>query len=227
MVQKSIEISGIKITVIYKNIKRVNLSVLPPVGNVKMSVPLNTTDEKIHGFVACNLSKIRKWIKDFKNQARESKRELVNGESHYFAGRRYLLRIIESKNNYVEIARKTYLDIHVTDINNEELKTKTLDAWYRVQLTEFLNELIEKWSIVLNITKPNFSIRKMKTKWASVRSSITFNLDLSKKDYKCIEYMVLNMLSEKRQDIMDRYMPTWQSINKELNQSMLSHEDWA
>ena len=94
-----ITVSDITIDVERKDIKNMHLGVYPPSGRVRVSTPLNIDDEAVRLFIISKLSWIRKQQRLFKEQARQTEREYVSGESHYLWGERYLLNVIYQKRN--------------------------------------------------------------------------------------------------------------------------------
>ncbi len=94
---RQITVRNIKIDVIKKDIKNLHLAVYPPTGRVRIATPLETDEEQIRLFAVSKINWIKKYRKKFAEQKRETKREYVSGESHYFEGRRYLLNIIYQK----------------------------------------------------------------------------------------------------------------------------------
>jgi len=90
-----IKISNILIDVTRKNIKNMRLTVIPPRGKVRISVPLYANDEEVHLFAISKLSWIKHHQNKFKEQERETKRCFVSNESHYIFGRPYLLDVVE------------------------------------------------------------------------------------------------------------------------------------
>ena len=92
-----ISVRGIPVTVVRKQIKNLHLSVYPPEGQVRVSAPLRLDDDAIRLAVISRLGWIRRKRAEFERQDRQSRREFVSGESHYFEGRRYRLDVIESR----------------------------------------------------------------------------------------------------------------------------------
>ena len=88
---KKIAFSNIEIDVIRKDIKNMHLAVYPPKGRIRLSAPNKTDDEILRLFAISKLSWIKKNINNFKEQARETERDYVSGESHYFMGKRLLM----------------------------------------------------------------------------------------------------------------------------------------
>jgi predicted metal-dependent hydrolase len=87
--ENRIVVSDINIEVQKKNIKNIHLSVLPPDGKVRISVPVSAKEETIRLFAISKIGWIKKQIDKFQNQQRQTEREYVSGESHYVWGRRY------------------------------------------------------------------------------------------------------------------------------------------
>ena len=91
-----IEIRGIEVEIVRKDIKHLHLGVYPPEGRVRVAAPLRLDDDAVRLAVISRLAWIRRKRAEFQGQDRQSRREFVSGESHYFEGRRYRLDVIES-----------------------------------------------------------------------------------------------------------------------------------
>src|SRR5699024_11299358 len=89
-----IKLGNIKIEVEQKDIKNLHLSVYPPNGAVRISAPKRMELDTIRVFALNKLQWIKQQQETFKSQKRESQRDYVTKESHYFLGKRYLLNII-------------------------------------------------------------------------------------------------------------------------------------
>src|SRR4051812_39437062 len=92
-----IVVDGVEATVVRKDIKNLHLGVYPPDGRVRIAVPLLTSDAAVHAALVGKLPWIRRQQAVFKRQARESVRHIVSGESHWYLGRRYRLRVVEER----------------------------------------------------------------------------------------------------------------------------------
>ena len=93
--QHQITVSGVQVHVFRKAIKNLHLGVYPPNGRVRVATPLRVSDEAVRLAVIGKLGWIKRQRSKFEAQTRQSRREMVSGESHYFLGRRYRLRVIE------------------------------------------------------------------------------------------------------------------------------------
>ena len=90
-----LDLSGIPVEVVRKDIKNVHLSVYPPTGAVRISAPLRMNLDTIRVFAISKLAWIRQQQKQIAAQERETPREFLERESHYVWGRRNLLKLLE------------------------------------------------------------------------------------------------------------------------------------
>ena len=81
---ETLQIANLNIDVIRKDIKNIHLAVYPPMGRVRVAVPLRVTDEALRLFAISKISWIKKNQRKFLSQDRQSPREYITGESHYF-----------------------------------------------------------------------------------------------------------------------------------------------
>lgn len=235
----SFQVRGIRVEVVRKDIKNLHLGVYPPAGRVRVAVPLVVADEAVRLAVIDKLAWIRRQKAKFAEQPRQSQREMVNGESHYFWGKRYRLRVHEvDAPARVAVRGIASLDLFVrpgaTALQREEL----LQGWYRQQLKARVPILLAKWQPVLGVQVGHWGIKKMKTKWGSCNIAaqrIWLNLELAKKPAMCLEYVVVHELvhllershSERFTALMDGWMPDWRNRRAVLNSGVLAHEVWA
>ena len=93
----TIQLGDLAIEVELKDIKNIHLSVFPPMGRVHISAPERMDLDTIRVFAIAKLKWIRKQQEAFKKQQRETPREYLTRESHYFLGKRYLLKVVEKE----------------------------------------------------------------------------------------------------------------------------------
>jgi predicted metal-dependent hydrolase len=234
-----ITISGLTVEVVRKAIKNLHLGVYPPHGRVRVAAPLAVSDDAVRLAVIGKLGWIKRQRAKFEAQPRQSQREMVNGESHYFLGQRYRLRITEQQGaGKVVLRNKAIIDLHVRPDVSAEQRELVLQKWYREQLKSLIPQLLDKWQPVLGVQAAAWGIRKMKTKWGSCNIDarrIWLNLELAKKPVQCLEYIVVHELvhllerhhNERFTGLMDGAMPTWRGCRDELNSTMLGHEVWG
>lgn len=225
--------------VLRKDIKNLHLGVYPPHGRVRVAAPLVVSDDAVRLAVINKLGWIKRQKARFSEQSRQSQREMVNGESHYFLGRRYRLRVHE-QDGPAKIALHgiASIDLFVRPDASLKQRETALLRWYREQLKAVIPPLMEKWQPVIGVVVADWGIKKMKTKWGGCNTKarrIWLNLELAKKPVHCLEYIIVHELVhllERKHNarfiiMMDQFMPKWQSYRKELNRSVLSHEKWS
>lgn len=233
-----IEVSGIPVDIHRKAIKNLHVGVYPPNGKVRVAAPPHLDDEAVRLAIISRLSWIRSKQQDFARQERQSSREMVTGESHYFEGRRYRLDMVERLGNpRVRVVNHTTLELKAPPDIGREGRQQILDRWYRRQLKARIPELLSCWETVVGVEVAECRVKKMKTKWGSCAIQarrIWLNLELMKKSPRCLEYILVHemvhLLERHHNDrfrvLMDQYMPDWRLRRDELNQSPLVNEDW-
>lgn len=233
-----ISLAGIDIEVVRKDIKNLHLGVYPPNGRVRVAAPLVLSDEAVRLAVIDKLGWIKRQQAKFAAQPRQSRREMVNGESHYFLGRRYRLRVHEQDGpTKVDLRGIASLDLYVRPGTGTEQREAILSRWHRQQLKALIPPLLEKWQPVLGVEVAGWGIKKMKTKWGTCNAAakrIWLNLELAKKPEPCIEYIVVHELVhllERHHDdrftaLLDTHLPDWRQRRELLDSLPLGHEDW-
>lgn len=236
---KRMSVSGIAVEVVRKDIKNLHLGVYPPMGRVRVAAPLVVNDEAVRLAVIDKLGWIKRQRAQFAKQPRQSEREMVNGESHYFLGRRYRLRVHEQDAPArVTLRGVASMDLFVRPGATVDKREAVLLDWHRASLRSVIAELLAHWQPKLGVQVAGWGIKKMKTKWGScnVRSRrIWLNLELAKKPVQCLEYIVVHELvhllernhTERFTLLMDRHLPDWRMRREVLNSSPLGHETWV
>jgi predicted metal-dependent hydrolase len=232
-----IKLGDIDIEVTLKAIKNVHLSVYPPYGKVKVAAPSRMSIENIKIYTISKLGWIKEQQKKFKSQIRESKREYLTKESHYYLGQRYMLKINEINSAPSVILRHKTIELYIRPQTSKLKMHLVLEDWYRSELKLIIQELITKWEKKIGVKSESFGIRKMKTKWGSCNTdtkSVLLNLELAKKPYQCIEYIVVHelvhLLERRHNDrfitLMNRFLPEWKQLKNDLNRLPISHFEW-
>jgi len=194
--------------------------------------------DTIRIYAISKLSWIRKQQQKFLTQVREAPREYLNKEGHYFLGKRYLLKIIEHNAPPVVKVKHSTIELYVRPNTNIQKRQVIMDEWYRQQLKELALPIIKKWKKVMNVSINELAVKKMKTKWGTCNREakrIWLNLELTKKPFHCIEYIIvhelLHLIERKHNDKfiahMNNYLPEWKHFKNELNQLPVSHVEWT
>lgn len=234
-----ITVSGLPVEIVRKAIKNLHLGVYPPNGRVRVAAPVRVHDAAVRLAVISRLAWIRRQRRRFHSQERQSAREYVSRESHYFLGRRYLLNVIEDDGpSQVSRRGNKILEVRVPKGASRHRREQILLACYRKNLKALILPLIEKWEAKIGVKVESWGVRRMKTKWGSCNSAarrIWLNLELAKKPIHCLEYILLHEmvhLTERHHNdrftmLMDQFLPSWRQRRDELNHSPLAHETWS
>jgi predicted metal-dependent hydrolase len=236
--RRQISIRGLPVEVVRKAIKNLHLGVYPPHGRVRVAAPLAVTDEAVRLAVIGKLGWVRRQRARFEDQPRQSKREMVSGESHYFLGQRSRLNVVvQSGPARVAIRNKRTIHLFVREGSDTAQRERVLLAWYRQQLKALIPPLIAQWEAAMGASVAEWGVKQMKTKWGACNIEarrIWLNLELAKKPVQCLEYIVVHemvhLLERHHNDrftkLMDSFMPQWRLHRAELNRAPLGHATW-
>ncbi len=234
---KAIIVNGLSVDVTRKRIKNLHLRVCPPHGEVRVTIPLALSDDAIHSLIMSRFDWIQRQQEKFKDYAPAAPQEMVSGESHYFCGLPYILKVIHARGagslvlcDSPVIEART-LNMYVREKSTKAYRKKILQAWYKEQMLSAVPPLLEKWQTILEVRTSDWGVKKMKSKWGSChtrRKNIWLNLDLIKTAPACLEYVVLHELvhllepshNKRFKSLMDVYMPDWRSRKTELNKTI-------
>ena len=232
-------VSGLPVLVVRKAIKNLHLGVYPPHGRVRVAAPLAMNDDAVRLAVIGKLGWIKRQQAKFEAQPRQSEREMVSGESHYFLGQRYRLRVIEDhRTAKVELRSNAAIDLYVRPQTNAREREQVLQRWYRRQLKAMIPPLLEEWQPIVGVQVADWGIKKMKTKWGSCNKEarrIWLNLELAKKPQQCLEYIVVHEMvhllerhhNDRFMELIEQHLPSWRIRREELNHGPLAHEEWS
>lgn len=202
---------------------------------MRVAAPLAVDDEAVRLAVVNKLAWIKRQRVRFQAQPRQSVRRMVSGESHYFLGQRYRLRVVEEGGAArLTLRGKATMLLNVPADSTLEKRQEILQDFYRTELKKLVPELLDKWQPVLGVKVNDWGIRRMKTKWGSCNIEarrIWLNLELAKKPVQCLEYIIVHELThllerhhnERFVQLLDQHLPQWRMLREELNGSVLAN----
>ncbi|NEX19768.1 M48 family metallopeptidase [Thiorhodococcus mannitoliphagus] len=233
-----LDVAGIRVEVVRKDIKNLHLGVYPPVGRVRVAAPLVLTDEAVRLAIIDKLGWIKRQQLRFAEQPRQSVREMVSGETHYVFGQPCRLQIhIQNEPPKVMLRGNDWLDLCVRPDTDARRRESILLDWYRERLRERIPPLLDRWQAALGVEASEWRIKKMKTRWGSCSIAVRriwLNLELAKKPPQCLEYILVHELAhllerhhnERFIALLDAHLPSWRQSRDILNQMPLGHEEW-
>jgi predicted metal-dependent hydrolase len=223
-----IKIGDLTVEVDRKDIKNAHLGVYPPNGRIRVATPLAMSNDSVRLLVISKINWVKKQIKAFAHQERETKREYLSGESHYFFGKRYLLDVIQTNGRSTVAISGNYIQLFINGESTREQRLAIMEEWYRTELKKEASKFIENWQTNLGLSDIDWEIRKMKTQWGSCLpelKKIILNSELAKQPYHSLEYVIVHELlhfkvSEHNDNffsLLDKKIPNWRSLKEELN----------
>jgi predicted metal-dependent hydrolase len=234
----NVQIGSLTLQLNRKAIKNLHISVLPPDGRIRVSAPEQMTDTAIRMAVISRIPWIKRQQRDFASQPRQSEREMLSGECHYLWGKRHRLHVIERTGRHeVKVSGgKIHLFVNAgTSVENRKL---VLTAFYRIQLKARIEKLIPDWTKRMAVEVSEWNVKQMKTKWGSCNTGskrIWLNLELAKKNYECLEYILVHELvhllernhNDRFRAHMDKFLPNWREHRDLLKNTPLAFDTWT
>ena len=223
------QVGNLAIEVVKKDIKHLHLRVYPPDGRVRITAPRRLDEATIREFATAKLDWIEQSQAKLRARPQPSPQLYVSGESHYFQGDRYLLKVIyHAAPPKVVICNQTELKLYVRHGSIQEQREQVLTKWYRQQLKAQIPPLIAKWERVIGVKIDDWGVKKMKTRWGTCNTRakrIWLNLELIKYSPQLLEYVVVHELvhllernhGDRFQAYMTKFIPNWRSYDDELN----------
>ncbi len=232
-------VEGIDIALTRKsNLKNLYIRINPPDGHVTASVPASMSVDEVKAFVIQKWPQILKAREKFRAQPRQTKREYVSGETCYLWGNPLMLRVFYGGKCRVELFREV-IDMHVPEGAAPEKRKSILTEWYRRELKRVVPTLMDDCCKRVGVSISGWAVRNMRTRWGSCNITdrkILLNLQLVKKPYRCLEYVVIHELvhlleknhTHRFTRLVAQYCPHWREIKTLLNSMPLDYvEDWT
>lgn len=161
-------------------------------------------------------------------QAQVLDRRYVSGETVFYLGRRYVLKVIQSDTLCETKLLGGRLNVTIDNVEAEAVKA-ALNDWYRTRSLDVFARRLAVISERLSWVReePSWSIREMKKQWGSCSpsGSVLLNPHLVKAPTRCIDYVILHELchleehnhSSRFYMLMGKAMPDWESVKARLD----------
>ena len=201
-----------------------------PDASIQVDAPEGESFSKISKAVL----KRARWIKNHVLQARAQRehvlpRSYISGESHFYLGRRYQLKVSDVKGaeSRVKMWRGRLL-VYAEGRSSDAVKKQLYD-WYRKRaLKVFERRLLALGERVLWLSEvPPLRLRKMRKQWGSCspQGTIVLNPHLVKAPRDCVDYVIAHELCHlKEHNHSPRYyrllrevMPGWEPVKARLD----------
>ncbi len=160
-------------------------------------------------------------------------KQYVSGESHYYLGRQYRLKVLKGKKAEVKLIGR-FLKVWVPDKADTAKIAERVELWYRQHARRIFLQRSGSCFRKLHDPKlafPEVKMRKMKQRWGSCSrpDAILLNPELIKAPLYCVEYVIMHELCHlKYQEhsprffrLLQRCMPDWQRRKQRLESAIL------
>lgn len=213
--------------------KSFKISVLPDL-SVGVSAPSQLSIDNILSRVKQRGSWIIKQMDYFKLfLPKQPPRQYVNGETHCYLGRQYLLKVEKGKIQDIKLKGK-FIIVRQGNIQKTKVKER-LYEWYRLRarcVFESILERCQKRVQKYGIECPSVEIRTMKSRWGSctpAKGKICLNTELVKAPSHCIEYVIMHELchlkyrnhNKQFYNFLTLVMPDWQKRKDRLEKVLI------
>lgn len=198
-----------------------------------LRVTVRAPDSKPAGKIKQRVHAKRAWIarqlRDFEQyHPLPEPRRFVAGETHWYLGRQYRLRLAKGPPSVRRSAGR--LIVAVGQPESASSVAATLQGWYnaraRIVFGERLAEVL-RTARRFRRTAPRLRVRAMKTRWGSCTASgtVTLNTELVRASKACIDYVIVHELchlvvpthSPRFFRLLDSCMPEWRKQRERLN----------
>lgn len=230
----SLLIDDIAVEIIRKPVRQMRLSIRPPQGSLRVTVPLRTTEATIREVILSKQQWIRKHQAVFQQRAPAPVLCYESGETHYYQGQALRLCVHEQTGRaHVQLLTEAAeLHLHVPVGASLAQRAQVLGRWRRTQLQTQLPALLAKWEPVVGQQAAAWGIKHMKTRWGtcSIRvRRIWLSLELSQWPLACLEYVVVHELTHLHErlhnarfwHLVAQAMPEWQVAHQTLKHGQL------
>lgn len=211
--------------------KRVLIHIQPN-GTVDVDAPENTDVKTVVAAVRHRIRWIWQRLRDNHERTRHIlPREYVSGESHFYLGKRYLLKVIvgTAEPQGVKL-RGGKLEVR-TRVKDAGKVRALLETWYRQRAEEVFTRRIATCTAKVPwlAAPPSFRMLTMRTQWGSCspKGDLLLNPFLVKAPGPCVDYVILHELCHLKEhnhsarfyNLLGSLVPDWQKWKSELDES--------
>lgn len=201
-----------------------------PDGSVQVDAPMDTELPEIKEAV----QKRARWVMGHIEKARELReyvlpREYVSGESYYYQGRRFQLKVVRSEDAKGSVKlHRGKLMVESSDVSPARVR-KLLLNWYRARAQDYFTRRLKDITarVPWLAETPEWRLLTMKKQWGSCspKGVLSLNPHLVKAPRESIEYVLLHELCHLQEHnhsprfyrLLTEQMPEWKSVKAKLD----------
>jgi predicted metal-dependent hydrolase len=208
-------ISGTEIAIIRSERKTVSIYIERD-GSVSALVPASLEDEKLEELLISKNYQIHKKLAEWDDlNANKVDRQYVNGQSFFYLGRNYRLRL-ESGAEGLQFYKGAFILSAGEQDNAKEL----FEKFYRTKLHEKLTPIVKRYMSEIGVRPTSFRVFDLQNRWASCTSDnkLNFHWKCAMAPIDVLSYIVVHELvhlihknhSSEFWNEVDKVMPHYQ-----------------
>ncbi len=213
--------------------KRLSVTVHPDL-RITAKVPAGYELEVIRQRLEKRASWIARQLDFFERfQPLPPERKFVSGETHYYLGRQYRLRIRPGEIARVRLIGR-FFEMELPDTSNREKARALMVDWYSAHAKDLLSRRLAQYVPTferMGAVVPEVRYRRMKKRWGSCsgKGVIMLNTELVKAPTHCIDYVIIHELchllyphhDKKFYHLLGRILPDWEKRKERLEKVVI------
>jgi len=215
------------VQLIHSRKKSISIHVLPD-ASVEVKAPAHASTQKIIE----TMNKRARWVVRHVEKMQQQRsqilpREYISGETHFYLGRRYVLKVVQSDIDQVKLLGGRFV-VQCREVSKSTVRS-LLEDWYKEHAQKVFDRRLKV--MVGNIEwldkTPPVTVRRMKKQWGSCSplGRISLNWNLVKAPVGCLDYVVTHELCHLQEHnhskhfyaLMDNHYPDWKAVKATLD----------
>jgi len=220
--------STIEYQLVYEEREKLAITVRPD-KSVVVKAPAKSKFEEVEKRLQKRGQWVLKQINYFdKFHPIQPERQYVSGETHFYLGRQYRLRIRKGKEESVKLVGK-FLIVKILKPDDRERIKFLMMQWYADHAKMLLDRRASLYAekiLGIGFESIQTKYKYMKRRWGSCdpKNAITFNIELAKTPIQCIDYVIVHELCHLVHPNHDKsfyrlirnIIPDWQARKEKL-----------
>jgi len=221
------------VDVVMDDRKRLSVTVHPDL-RITAKAPAGYEPEVIRKRLENRASWIARQLDFFERfQPLPTERRFVSGETHYYLGRQYRLRIRPGEIARVRLIGR-FFEMELPDTSDMEKAKELMLGWYSAHAKDLFSRRLAQYTPIfvrMRAAVPEIRYRRMKKRWGSCSGDgvIMLNTELVKAPIHCIDYVIIHELchllyprhDRKFYHLLERILPDWEKRKKRLEKVVI------
>ena len=163
-------------------------------------------------------------------QPKETKRQYVSGETYYYLGKQYRLRVRQGSTNKVELTAEGFLLVSSCNPDRQTFTKNLIQEWFKRRAYEVFKDRVticmKKFQKPEEFLPEGLLIRKLNKRWGSINRArkMTLNTKLIHAPIPCIDSVILHELCHLKHynhgksfmNLLQSVMPEWKRYKDQL-----------